>query len=62
MRVVTNRKGAEKHYRRILEVAPKTGTVRVLHLTEKQYSNIFLLSGEPDTQEKVVGSNCKIML
>ena len=39
MRVVQNRKASEKHYRRIEEVAPKTGVVRLLRLTEKQYNN-----------------------
>lgn len=37
MRVVTNRKSSEKHYRRIEQFAPKTGTVRLLCHTEKQY-------------------------
>lgn len=62
MRVVTNRKAAEKHYRRIDEVAPKTGVVRLLRLTEKQYSNIYIVTGEEDYQEKTVGKNCHIML
>ena len=43
MRIVQNRKTSEKHYRRISEVAPKTGIVRMLRLTEKQYKNIILL-------------------
>ncbi|MBQ6545316.1 MAG: CRISPR-associated endonuclease Cas2 [Lachnospiraceae bacterium] len=44
MRIVQNRKAAEKHYRRIEEVAPKSGTVRLLRLTEKQYTNVFMLT------------------
>ncbi len=62
MRIVPNRKGTEKHYRRISEYAPKTGTVRIIRLTEKQYANIQMLSGETDYQEKTVGRNCHIML
>ena len=62
MRIVQNRKTAEKHYRRIDEVAPKTGVVRMLRLTEKQYKNIYLVTGETDYQEKVVGTNCHIMV
>ncbi|MDD6401467.1 MAG: CRISPR-associated endonuclease Cas2 [Lachnospiraceae bacterium] len=62
MRIVTNRKASEKHYRRIEQFAPKTGTVRLLRLTEKQYQNIYMVSGEADYQEKTVGSNCHIML
>ena len=56
MRIVQNRKASEKHFRRIEEYAPKTGTVRLLRLTEKQYNNIYLVTGEPDYQEKIVGT------
>lgn len=52
MRIVQNRKASEKHFRRIEEYAPKTGTVRLLRLTEKQYNNIYLVTGEPDCQKK----------
>lgn len=62
MRIVQNRKASEKHYRRIEEYAPKTGTVRLLRLTEKQYNNIYLVTGEADYQEKVVDINSHIML
>lgn len=62
MRIVPNRKTAEKHYRRIDEMAPKTGTVRLLRLTEKQYKNIYMVTGEEDYQEKVVGAKCHITL
>ena len=62
MRVVQNRKASEKHYRRIQEVAPKTGVVRLLRLTEKQYNNIYMVTGDVDYQEKTVGTNCHIMI
>ncbi len=62
MRIVQNRKGAEKHYRRIEEYARKSGTVRLLRLTEKQYNNIYMVSGEADYQEKTVGTNVHIMI
>lgn len=62
MRVVANRKSSEKHYRRIDEVAPRTGVVRLLRLTEKQYNNIHMVTGDHDYQEKTVGANCHIML
>lgn len=62
MRVVQNRKASEKHYRRIEHYAPKTGTVRLLRLTEKQYNNIYMVSGEKDYQEEVVGVNSHIMI
>ena len=62
MRIVQNRKASEKHYRRIEEVAPRTGTVRLLRLTEKQYEKIYMVTGTADYQEKTVGANCHIML
>ena len=62
MRIVQNRKASEKHYRRIEEFAPKTGVVRLLRLTEKQYNNIYMVAGEVDYQEKTVGVNCHIMI
>ena len=62
MRIVQNRKASEKHYRRIQEYAPKTGIVRMLRLTEKQYKNIYMLTGDEDYQEKTVGTNCHILI
>ena len=62
MRIVQNRKASEKHYRRIQEFAPKTGTVRLLRLTEKQYQSIYMVTGEPDYQEQTVGTNCHIII
>ena len=62
MRIVANRKNSEKHFRRIEEFAPKTGTVRMLRLTEKQFANIYMVSGKEDLQEKTVGKNCQIMI
>lgn len=62
MRIVQNRKASEKHYRRIQDVAPKTGTVRMIRLTEKQFNNIYMVTGSTDNQEKTVGTNCHIMI
>ncbi len=62
MRIVPNRKASEKHYRRIEESAPKTGVVRLLRLTEKQFANIYMVTGEADYQEKTVGTKCHIMI
>ena len=62
MRVATGNKGAEKHFRRLESVAPKSGTVRAFTLTEKQYARIHYASGAPDLQEKIVGANCHIAL
>lgn len=60
MRITTNRKSAEKHLRRIQAFNPKTGVIRILKITEKQYANIWMMTGEVDYQEKVVGNKCHI--
>ena len=62
MRITPTRRSSEKHFRRLDSVAPKSGVVRVLRLTEKQYETIYMLTGEMDYQEKTVGKNCHIML
>jgi len=62
MRITPTRRSSEKHFRRLEAYAPKTGIVRVLRLTEKQFDNIFLLTGEQDHQELSVGRNSHIML
>ena len=45
-----------------IRIAPKTGVVRLLRLTEKQYNNIYMVTGEADYQEKTVGVNCHIVI
>ena len=62
MRVTFNRKTAEKHLSRLREHNPGTGIVRVIRMTEKQYDNIWYLTGESDRQENVVGKNSHISL
>ena len=62
MRVASSRKTAEKHLRRLECHDPGTGTVRVIRMTEKQYSGIWYLTGSPDLQEELVGRNGHIML
>ena len=62
MRVTAGRKASQKHLRRLSDFSPKTGTVRVLELTEKQYKKIWYLAGGMDEQEKTVGNNNHIML
>ena len=46
--------GAFRH-RRLEENAPKTGTARVLRLTEKRYSNIRIIVQGYDYQEEMDG-------
>lgn len=62
VRIATNRKSAEKHIRRLEAYNPESGQVRVLKLTEKQYESIWMLTGDTERQENVVGNHCHIML
>ena len=40
----------------------KTKRLRRLRITEKQYENITMITGEPDYQEQTVGTKCHIMI
>ena len=62
MRICTNRKGAEKHFRRLKDFVPKTGAISILKLTEKQLENMIPIIGEIDKHEKIVGNNVHIMI
>jgi CRISPR-associated protein Cas2 len=62
MRITPSRKTAEKYVRRLEEHNPGTGVVRVIRLTEKQYENIWYLTGGPDMQEELVGRNGHITI
>ncbi len=56
MRVVTNRKSADTHIRRLQATHPDTGMIRVLRLTEKQFSSMLSLTETIDFQEEIVGA------
>ena len=62
MRIIQNRKAAKKHYRRIKTYAPKTGVVRIIRITEKQYKKTYYVTGKKDYQEKMVGGNSHIVI
>ncbi len=55
-RVVTNRKSADTHIRRLQNNHPDTGLIRVLRLTEKQFSSIRNLTETVDYQEELIGA------
>ena len=56
MRVVTNRKSADIHIRRLQNSHPDTGLIRILRLTEKQFSSIRNLTETVDYQEELIGA------
>ncbi len=52
----------KKHYRKIEEFIQNRGVVRMMSLTEKQYTNIFMGTGEDYLLKINIGKNCLIML
>lgn len=50
-RLCSNRDIADKHIRRAKRNAPNKGSVRVMNLTEKQFTTMHILVGERSIQE-----------
>lgn len=55
-RLCPNRDIAEKHMTRVKRNAPDVGSVRVLYLTEHQFTNMYVIVGEKTVQESLVPS------
>ena len=53
-KIFANRDSALKHLQIVRKSVPKTGQVRAMLITEKQYSSIYLLSGVLSSQEETV--------
>ena len=56
-RLCPNRDMAEKHMLRVKGSVPKMGSVRLLYLTEHQFTNMYILVGEKTTQEASISSD-----
>jgi CRISPR-associated protein Cas2 len=56
-RILNGNDAEEKHMKRLLVNLPPEGSIRVLTVTEKQYSGMKLLVGMPLFQEKQVNAN-----
>ena len=52
-RVCRGEEAVDKHDNRITKSLPKTGSVRTLRITERQYARMKLLIGESKTSEKL---------
>lgn len=55
-RILNGRDAEVKHYQRLVNNLPPTGSVRVLTVTEKQYASMKILVGLPLFQEKTVNA------
>lgn len=51
-RLCNNRDNANMHIARIKKIAPKSGSIRIINVTENQYSNMQIIAGEKTYQEK----------
>jgi len=53
-RICANRDNANTHLNRVKKFAPKNGSIRMLMVTENQYSDMAVISGEKSVQEETV--------
>ena len=53
-RFCRNQQDAEKHIERIVQTAPKDGSIRILCITEKQFEDMIIVIGDLNETEKVV--------
>ena len=53
-RLCPNRDVAEKHMMRVRRNAPDSGSVRLLYLTEHQFTNMYVIVGEKTVQERAI--------
>lgn len=53
-RLCNNQDNAQMHCRRLAAHAPEGGSVRVMVVTEKQYANMYIVSGEVKKEEQKV--------
>lgn len=56
-RICPNRDVAEKHMNRVKRNAPKNGSIRLLYLTEYQFTHMLVIAGEKTAQEKYISSD-----
>ena len=51
-RICVNRDSANMHLNRVKKFAPHNGSIRMLMVTENQYSDMAVIAGEKTTQEE----------
>jgi len=55
-RVCRAEEAMEKHIRRVIKNLPSSGSVRALHVTDKQFSRMRMLLGEAPKSERLASS------
>lgn len=61
-KIFPNREAAVKHVQNLRKNVPKDGQIRLLLVTEKQYSKIEVIVGGKSNQEKIVNAESFIKL
>lgn len=59
-KIILNQQQADLLFNRVRKNAPKKGIIQVLTVTEKQYSQIEYIIGEPDT--KIINDDSKLVI
>lgn len=52
-RICKNNDDLQKHINRLKINAPKKGNIRLIQVTEKQYDNMIMFSGEKQIEENI---------
>lgn len=55
-RLCANLDIAQKHFERVKRSSPKDGSIRVIYITEHQFSHMHIVVGEKTDQEKNVNT------
>lgn len=56
VRYCENDSDAEKHIIRVKKMKPKYGNIRILKITENQYTSMIMIQGEKTQQEEAITS------
>ena len=60
-RVCRGEEAVDKHIARVAKNLPQKGSVRTLHVTERQYARMKLLMGERNKNEKVASQQMLLL-
>ncbi|MBR2709515.1 CRISPR-associated endonuclease Cas2 [Candidatus Saccharibacteria bacterium] len=55
-RICNNRDNADVHLNRVKKFAPKNGSIRMITVTENQYADMAVISGEKSVAEKKISA------
>jgi CRISPR-associated protein Cas2 len=62
VRTCPNREYSKKFIPKLYNLAPKEGNIKLLTVTEKQYSDMVLILGNKSHQEEVIANNRLVII